>query len=373
MERERLTRLVAEPGLVGRDDLADLHALAERYPWFAGAQVLRSIGEHGAGEVWSEETLRTAAAHIPSRTKLFDLVLEPEPAQVAKLVVVPKEPAIPESPMAAPEIVVPEPIVEVENAAEVPVEPIPAPVPEPSASAAGQTSGSGSLTEEVEADPLDRQIRQAAFASAYDLSLLTELLSEEANEVSQSAPIAPTDTPLAAGTEARPTVPEAKEQGPVRKGDRLRFTDWLDASVPVAESNPPPVVEPNELRAAWTGAEDWLHKAPDGKKVTQPELAPTSADLRTEPLDTSDLIDRFIKQRSPPPLPKKEFYTPQQAAKRSLEDATGLVTETLARIYAKQGNSAKAIDAYHRLALKYPEKSAYFAALAKELEGQLNK
>ena len=40
---------------------------------------------------------------------------------------------------------------------------------------------------------------------------------------------------------------------------------------------------------------------------------------------------------------------------------------------AKQGNVPKAIEAYRRLALKYPEKSAYFAALQKELEAQLNK
>ena len=50
-----------------------------------------------------------------------------------------------------------------------------------------------------------------------------------------------------------------------------------------------------------------------------------------------------------------------------------MVTETLARVYAKQGNLPKAIEAYRRLALKYPEKSAYFAALQKELEAQLNK
>ena len=43
---------------------------------------------------------------------------------------------------------------------------------------------------------------------------------------------------------------------------------------------------------------------------------------------------------------------------------------TLARIYEKQGNLPKAIDTYRRLALKYPEKAAYFAALQKNLEDQ---
>ena len=86
-----------------------------------------------------------------------------------------------------------------------------------------------------------------------------------------------------------------------------------------------------------------------------------------------DLIDRFIRQQEPPPLPKSEFYTPQQAGKRSLDDSDGLVTETLAKVYVKQGNLPKAIDTYYKLGLKYPEKSAFFAALAKELEVQQHK
>ena len=50
-----------------------------------------------------------------------------------------------------------------------------------------------------------------------------------------------------------------------------------------------------------------------------------------------------------------------------------LVTETLARIYEQQGNHAKAIATYRELALKYPAKSAYFAALVQKLEGRTNK
>ena len=41
-----------------------------------------------------------------------------------------------------------------------------------------------------------------------------------------------------------------------------------------------------------------------------------------------------------------------------------MVTETLARIYEQQGNFVKAAEAYRKLALKVPEKAAYFAALS---------
>ena len=81
------------------------------------------------------------------------------------------------------------------------------------------------------------------------------------------------------------------------------------------------------------------------------------------------LIQELIQQRSAQQKPKAEFFDPQRAAKRSLDDHADMVTETLARIYEKQGNYAKAIAAYERLAVKHPEKRDYFQGLAKFLQG----
>jgi hypothetical protein len=47
---------------------------------------------------------------------------------------------------------------------------------------------------------------------------------------------------------------------------------------------------------------------------------------------------------------------------------TGLVTETLARMYAEQGHVAKAIQAYEILKLRVPEKSSIFAARIEALK-----
>lgn len=82
------------------------------------------------------------------------------------------------------------------------------------------------------------------------------------------------------------------------------------------------------------------------------------------------IIDRIIES-NPGLIRHKEeqkFYAPDVKAKESLLENEHLVTETLARIYALQGNFNKAIRAYEILSLKYPQKSAYFASLIQKLK-----
>lgn len=80
------------------------------------------------------------------------------------------------------------------------------------------------------------------------------------------------------------------------------------------------------------------------------------------------LIDKFIAE-DPKITPKKvEFFSPANIAKKSVVDKGEVVSETLAKIYAAQGNYDKAIAAYEQLRLKFPEKSTYFANLISEIK-----
>lgn len=379
MERERLTRLVREPGKVAREDLVGLKAMAERYPWFGGAHLLLAAGEHAAGEVLFDGTLATSSAHLPDRSVLFDLV-EQDRSTVAASTPAP-------TPVPAPPVVEvkPDPVPEVQHTSSpvavetvVPKHEVVVP-PEP---------------EPVVDDILEKQILEAALASAYDLTWQEQVpvaepkvheqgqvqdqaapakhMEEEvlpATKVEEQRPVVPV-VPVVAAEVA--TVPPAPISTPaVSRGSKLRFTEWLEASAESEPSTPPPAADP----AIVVAAADWLRTP--AEPVLPPEPAPAPAPVPapgpTPTLDTRSLIDRFIQQETPAPAPKTEFYTPQQAAKRSLDDTAGLVTETLARIYEKQGNLPKAIDAYRKLALKFPEKSAYFATLQKALEEQSNK
>ena len=55
-----------------------------------------------------------------------------------------------------------------------------------------------------------------------------------------------------------------------------------------------------------------------------------------------------------------------------LFDDSSFYTETLAKIYLDQGFHKRALDVYAKLILLFPEKSAYFATLVKEIKNKYN-
>ena len=65
--------------------------------------------------------------------------------------------------------------------------------------------------------------------------------------------------------------------------------------------------------------------------------------------------------------PKATFFHPSDSAHRSNFDEEEIVSETLAQLYARQGNISKAIHIYKKLSLLNQEKSRYFAAQIEKL------
>ena len=67
-------------------------------------------------------------------------------------------------------------------------------------------------------------------------------------------------------------------------------------------------------------------------------------------------------------VPKKEFFSPVNMARKSVEEDAEIVSETLANLYVQQGHYTKAIKAFEQLSLKFPKKNVYFSARIKEIE-----
>lgn len=79
-------------------------------------------------------------------------------------------------------------------------------------------------------------------------------------------------------------------------------------------------------------------------------------------LQGHELIDSFISRRSERIVLKEIPENVPAIPSASSDDAgEGIFTETLARIYIKQGRYDKAIEIIRRLNLNYPKKNRYFA------------
>ena len=129
---------------------------------------------------------------------------------------------------------------------------------------------------------------------------------------------------------------------------------------------------------------DSIPKDDDTDAENKPKRKPTPADaavdyvaylLESETDDDNaadvpqligqDLIDSFINNdKTKIVLPEDPQLSPdleQETENEEKEPDEGFFTETLARIYIKQGRYSKALEIIQRLSLQYPKKNAYFA------------
>ena len=108
---------------------------------------------------------------------------------------------------------------------------------------------------------------------------------------------------------------------------------------------------------------DYVAYLLESESEQQQEIAPQ--------LKGQELIDDFIfNEGGKITLQEETEYEPEEADdnEEAENEDTGYFTETLARIYIKQGRYSKALEIIRRLNLVYPKKNRYFADQIRFLE-----
>ena len=157
----------------------------------------------------------------------------------------------------------------------------------------------------------------------------------------------------------------------------LEVSEWGEEQRTARKPDPAPtepeLPSPEKKTSPSESYADWLRRR--AQAVSFGEVASTSSEEEQEPTegkkeapqDASVLIDKFLEARPKIGPIRDVDRSVEDLAKQSvLEDRT-LVTETMARVFAKQGQIGRAKRIYQELALKYPAKSTYFAAQLKKL------
>lgn len=321
MNLEQVAQYISNPAALTLADASALKTLSEKHPYAAVFSLLYLTALANGKSIDLDVALQQHAYRLNDRARLYQLINSSGETLTATI-----EVEIPETVVEAndpePVIAVIEPIAEVipeekeEPVAEVipEAEALPEPVIEPTIVSDFETI--------TEAFTLEQH-----FDISETKAPVIELLKEE--------PVAETETPQ--------TEPEAENEG---ERETERGVEILSP-------------EPGEKRSFTS----WLKSS--GQKTSEP------AAKAPEKRKVDEIIEHFIKEEPTISRGKTEFFSPPKKAKESLDEETIPVSETLAKIYAAQGNYPKAIHVYHQLMLAFPEKKLLFAVRIEELKKKI--
>jgi hypothetical protein len=309
MNLEQVAQYISNPAALTLADASALKTLSEKHPYAAVFSLLYLTALANGKSIDLDAALQQHAYRLNDRARLYQLINSSGETLTATV-----EVEIPETAIEAND---PEPVIAVvEPTAEV----IPEEKEEP-------------VTEVIpETEALPEPAIDLTIPS--DFETITEAFTLEQHFEIQEAKVPVIDVPKEEEVveEVIQNQTENENEAVYEPGEKRSFTSWLKSS---GQKTSEPVA-----------------KTPEKRKV-------------------DEIIEHFIKEEPTISRGKTEFFSPPKKAKESLDEETIPVSETLAKIYAAQGNYPKAIHVYHQLMLAFPEKKLLFAVRIEELKKKI--
>jgi len=319
VKQKEFINLLSNPANAGSNDLASLQELKKQFPFFHSAHMLLTLVSRKYDSGLYQQTLKQTAISIPNRARLHSLLNE----------------------------LVNKPIVETK--VEVEQEEV-KPLLEEKVSEIDHLKAI-ELTAEAKEEELNKLVEKEI-----QKDIITAFVEKEVLKTPDWYKKQETTHDKEPITE----LTENKKEEDVPQISSGSFSDWLQA-----------------LKKA-----DRVEEKSVTKDKNEDEKVEKKLKTEVKPIAEKDKIEKKAKQQSiidkiievnPSTIrldPNQRFFAADTKAKESLIENEELVTETLAKIYALQGNISKAVRAYEILSLKFPQKSAYFATLIQNLKKQ---
>lgn len=338
MKREEFLACVREPAALPSSSSRELEDIVRMYPYFQGGHILYALSLHQSKEIRFPEALKNAALHSGDRRQLYNLIHFPIKGRGIKEVDKEEIAELQESTSSIKEdFILPsdDPVTDGQSSSEILLA---VPIEEDV-----QIS-----TSMIEVESSDSEITEGA-VSTFEFEATS--LPAEADIIAQILVYPEIQKPE--------LEEESLEQNPLIEQTKQVKEEEIDSNTSSSDSGK-------------RSFSDWLKRIQPSSQEHPLASASETAEIEETSKESeapNHLIERFIQTEPRISKPvKAEFFSPVQMAKKSIEDNEDIVSETLARIYADQGNIDRAIRIYQKLSLLYPEKNGYFAALIQNLE-----
>lgn len=340
MQQQQFIDIIKQPHHIESAHLADLEVLVKEYPFFESAHLLYTKGLHKYQAINYSKQLRKTAIVANSRSVLYELLHKVEI-----------------SPSIVNEVVTENKIIAAVNTIETIEE-------------SKKTTGSVSVTNNdikviyvntvssttinTEKEVVEKEVKNEELDIVKSIENETEVPVQDFDIEKLNKNIEQEISKGIIQSYVQTDIIKTPELAKEEKIEPSSFTDWLKTV----------------QKEAHTFQIETKTESTEVEKNAKKEVEKPKIDKKSTVFDQKkQLIDKIIE--SDPgriKLGSNKFFTPATDAKQSLLENEHLVTETLAKIYALQGNISKAIRAYEILSLKFPQKSVYFASLIEKLK-----
>ncbi|MBI4648579.1 MAG: hypothetical protein HY738_18840 [Bacteroidia bacterium] len=382
MNREQFIEYLNHPEMLDNTSISEITSLLAEYPYFQTAHLLLAKGFHNQGDIKYDQQIKLTAAYITDRkvlyhlinsesqdvTKKSQIISEQIPTGISKQPAFVESADIPKQPAFVEPADIPKQPAFIEQFDKLTVTPAEVQKPPVFVEQFDKLTVTPAETQKPSAfvEPADVP-KQPVFVEQFDkchgepvepltvtpVEIIKEQIIEESPIQKSEAEAEYTPKPAITST-VEADIDEPKEDLAIFQFD---FTA-------AAEGDIEEEIIQTEGSESYSFSE-WLGKLSSKQAPVSQKNIEKQSDIL--------LIDKFIKNDAKITIQDASSDDNSDMSAMSIIEDEGLITETLVKIYIKQGFLEKALRAYEKLYLKYPEKSTYFASQIEKLQQQYNK